>query len=91
MQAEHRQRVSMMMQANEALHTQLKDLNGVVERVLQRSLSGAPQSSASTPRLPVGAFPSQAKPGSKGQKPVATGPLPKPAKQQQQPGARPFK
>ena len=70
-----------MLQANEALQLQLKELNGVVERVVQTSL-GLPAPRAGQKgggdKLP-GAFPAQAKPGSKAQRPTKPGGA-KPAK-----------
>ena len=58
-------------QANDALHAQLRDLNGVVERVVQSSL-GKP--AGARPKLPASAFPSQAKPGSRTQRQAAPPP-----------------
>ena len=60
------------VQANESLQKQLKELNGVVDAVVQRAL-GNP-SSARPPRLPGAAFPAQAKPGAKSQRQTAAPP-----------------
>lgn len=83
--ANHKETVRKMLQANEALQMQLRDLNSLVERVVQKSL-GHPASEGSTPRLPAGAFPAQAKPGSKQQRASApsssAGPPPRAPKQQ---------
>ena len=81
----HRKNVQMMMQANEQLQLQLKELNGVVERVVQTSLGQPP--ARAQPKLPASAFPAQAKPGSKAQRQTGAPrrALPGP------PGAKPFK
>ena len=82
----HRQNVKKMLQANEALQQQLKELNGVVDRVVTVSLGSAPTGGGGggggggkekkPPKLPSGAFPAQAKPGRRAQPP---------------PGSKPFK
>ena len=82
----HRQNVQKMLQANEALQQQLKELNGVVERVVQTSLGSPPRPQ----KLPIGAFPAVAKPGSKAQRsgpPRSVGAGP----QQAAVGSKPFK
>ena len=62
----HRQNVNKMLRANEDLQQQLKELNGVVERVVQVSLGGPPpKPPAKADKLPASAFPQAAKPGSK--------------------------
>jgi len=75
-QERHNKNVKKMLKANESLQQQLKDLNGVVERVVQTSL-GLPAGKA--PRLPAAAFPAQAKPGSKAQRAVSQAQLTTPA------------
>ena len=75
-----------MLQANEALQQQLKELNGVVDRVVTVSLGSAPTGGGGggggggkekkPPKRPSGAFPAQAKPGRRAQPP---------------PGSKPFK
>lgn len=95
MEEAHKQTVRKMLQANEALQNQLRDLNGVVERVVQRSLGGVLPVGAPAPRLPAGAFPAVAKPGSKAQRQTAgppTAAAPARGKPRQlPPGERPFK
>ena len=88
----HRQNVKKMLQANEALQQQLKELNGVVDRVVTVSLGQPAGSGGGGPqrqqKLPSGAFPAVAKPGSKAQKPPRSGGGRAP---QAPPGAKPFK
>jgi len=74
--SQHRINVKKMLQANEALQAQLKELNGVVERVVQKEL-GRPGGGKAGGPPPV--FPAKAKPGSKVRQPQAP------------PGAMPFK
>jgi hypothetical protein len=88
----NKQNVRQMLQVNESLQQQLRDLNGVVERVVLKQLSGgsghasghaSPAAATPAPRLPASAFPAQAKPGSRLQR--------QPRPRQQPPGAKPFK
>ena len=67
------------------------DLNGVVERVVQRSLGIS--SNTTTPRLPAGAFPAQAKPSSRQQreKPPSAAAPPRTRQPPAAAGARPIK
>jgi hypothetical protein len=88
---QHRAAVRKMLQANEVLQAQLRDLNGVVERVVQRSLGIS--SNTTTPRLPAGAFPAQAKPSSRQQreKPPSAAAPPRTRQPPAAAGARPIK
>jgi len=74
--SQHRINVKKMLQANEALQAQLKELNVVVERVVQKELGRLGGGKAGGPP-PV--FPAKAKPGAKVRQPQAP------------PGAMPFK
>ena len=93
--AQHRQNVRKMLEANEALQDQLRELNGVVERSVQKALGaeGAAGSGGGTTRqkLPAAAFPQQAKPGSRAQRAAPSAIAPPRAGKQPAPGARPFK
>ena len=91
----NRANLQKMMQANEALQKQLQDLNGVVEHVVQKALGnggGGPHGSRSAAKLPSGAFPSQAKPGMRGQRGQQQQPAPSTRlARQPPPGLKPFK
>ena len=82
----HTANVKKMLEANEALHAQLRDLNGVVERVVMKELGAAGKGGRGGREPPPSVFPMQAKPGSKG----GAGPV-RAKPPQLPPGAMPFK
>ncbi len=87
----HTHNVRRMLDANEALQAQLRELNGVVERVVTKELDrqrGGPEKAGGK----AGAFPAVAKPGARGQRVSGERePAPGPKAKQEPPGAKPFK